>query len=202
MSTETEKLPQFTEFETKYRIELSVLSVFKKLVGTIPDLRRFFYTEGPDTYYTNPKNKFLRYRRTEDKANPFAQLTIKTKPDGAKNNIKRSEPNVQLTNTEPEEVEKFILDLNYEFNFKIWKMCHIYDYDDATIVFYSVREDGKDAWDHFIEIEVNEKTIQNYTEDEAWAVIEKYEKLLAETGINPQKRLRKSLFEMYVKENK
>jgi hypothetical protein len=35
------------------------------------------------------------------------------------------------------------------------------------------------------------------TEKEAWAVIEKYEKLLEPVGINAYKRLKKSLFEIY-----
>jgi hypothetical protein len=38
------------------------------------------------------------------------------------------------------------------------------------------------------------------TEEEAWGIIVKYEKVLESVGVSPQKRLRKSLFEMYVRE--
>lgn len=198
-----ETLPPFTEFETKYRTELNILGIFKKIVKTIPNRIYFLYTEGPDTYYTNPNTKAIgRYRVTEfPKEDPqFAQWTLKTKPEGARSNIKRKEPNWRVDNTKVEEIHQGALDMGYIFNFKIWKMCHIYKYPDATIVFYTVIKDGTDKEDHFIEIEVDEDSIYMLTEDEAWAVIEKYEKILAETGIIPQKRLRKSLAEMYMEE--
>jgi hypothetical protein len=35
------------------------------------------------------------------------------------------------------------------------------------------------------------------TEDQAWAIIEKYEKILEPVGITAHKRLRRSLWEMY-----
>ena len=37
------------------------------------------------------------------------------------------------------------------------------------------------------------------TQEQAWEVVQKYEKLLAPLGITPQKRKKLSLFEMYVK---
>jgi hypothetical protein len=39
--------------------------------------------------------------------------------------------------------------------------------------------------------------MKNTTEEQAWGIIAKYEKLLDSIGLNAQKRLRKSLFEMY-----
>ena len=60
-----------------------------------------------------------------------------------------------------------------------------------------VTSENKNSESHFIEIELNESTIYNHTEEEAWTLLMKYEKMLEPLGIHAQKRLRKSLFEMY-----
>jgi hypothetical protein len=196
-------LPKHLEFETKYETDLDKLCTFKRILKNHPDKATFLFTEGPDTYYINPNNKAIgRYRVTEYpiEQQQFAQWTLKTKPDGAKNNIKRKEPNWRVDGTPAETIHQGALDMGYVLNFKIWKMCHIYIYSDATVVFYTVIKEGSNKEEHFIEIEVDEDTIHTLTEDEAWAVIEKYEKILAETGITPQKRLRKSLAERYMEE--
>jgi len=65
-----------------------------------------------------------------------------------------------------------------------------------------VIEDGKTSEQHLIEIEVDEETIHLLTEDQAWEIIRKYEKILEPTGVTPQKRLRRSLYEMYRKDLK
>ena len=46
-----------------------------------------------------------------------------------------------------------------------------------------------------MEIEVNEE--MEFTDDQGWEIIKKYEKLLEHLGVSPQKLLRLSLFEMY-----
>ena len=75
-------------------------------------------------------------------------------------------------------------------------MCHIYNFEDATLVFYTVKDGSK--LDHFMEIEVRED--MEFTEDQAWAIIRKWEKELEPLGITAQNRLRKSLFDMYRRE--
>lgn len=200
-----EKLPQYTEFETKYRTELSVLPTFQRLAKSIPDLKEFLYVEGYDEYNIRPDSPlFLRFRMTEHpKQDPqFKQLTIKGRPADAKNNVMRREPNLRVDVNDPEEIRVFIQEAGFTFNFKIWKACHIYVFSDATIVFYTVKEEDSSKEHYFLEIEVDEKTIHNLSEKEAWQVISKYETILAETGINPQKRLRRSLFEMFKKDLK
>jgi adenylate cyclase class IV len=87
----------------------------------------------------------------------------------------------------------------HKFNFKIWKSCHIYEFHNATLVFYTVIEDGSTKENHFIEIEVNEERIHELTEEEAWNVIAGWEAILAPVGVTPQKRLRNSLYDMYHK---
>jgi adenylate cyclase class IV len=200
-----EKLPPYTEFETKYRTELSVLPTFQRLAKAIPDLKEFAYACGPDEYNIRADSPiFLRFRMAEyPKSEPlFKQLTIKGRPAGAKNNIKRKEPNLNVSINSPEEIREFISEANFVFNFKIYKECHIYSFSDATIVFYTVKEEADSKEHYFIEIEVDEKTIHNLSEKEAWQVIAKYETILGETGINAQKRMRLSLFEMFRKDKK
>ena len=204
-SKEDDKLPPFTEWETKYKTELSVLPTFQRLAKAIPDLKEFIYCEGYDEYNTRPDSPlFLRLRMTDHpKAEPtFKQLTIKGRPDGAKNNVKRREPNLDVSINSPEELRVFIQEAGFTYNFKIWKACHIYVFQDATIVFYTVKEEDESKEHYFLEIEVDEKTIHNLTEKEAWQVVSKYETILAETSITPQKRMRRSLFEMFKKDVK
>jgi len=200
--TESDKIAKFTEFETKYRTEIDRMIPFKELVEDLPGLIKFSYVQGPDTYYLRDGNAFGRHRLAQyaDKDGyRFSQWTIKIKPEGAKNNIKRTEPNWNVSATPPDEVEAGAIAMGYKFNFKIWKMCHIYEFKDATIVFYTVRDEDNKKYDHFIEIEVTEETIHELTEQQAWDVITKYEKILEPVGVNAQKRLRKSLYEMYVR---
>jgi len=53
-----------------------------------------------------------------------------------------------------------------------------------------------------MEIEIDEDTVSELTEDEAWNKISVYEGLLVDMGISARNRLRKSLFEMYYREPK
>lgn len=200
-TTDLPKIPKFSEVETKYRTEVGIMPAFKRIVEALPGLIEFIYAQGPDTYYTRPDGSLGRYRAAQfpTKENKFAQWTVKEKREGAKNNIFRFESNWRVDGTPEDEIEAGAEKMGYRFNFKINKQCHIYKFEDATLVFYSVREVNSLKEDYFIEIEVTEETIHHLNEDQAWEVITKYEKILEPTGISPQKRLRKSLFEMYVK---
>lgn len=201
-----------TEFEVKYRVEPHVLIEFKKIVSEIPSNKTFLYVEGPDYYYTHPNydnSSFGRYRRPSfGLDNGRSEWTIKFKPRDAKNNMKRIEMNWRVDNTPEADIKRGAELMGFKFNFEIIKSCQIYKFDDATLVFYTVYDvtdnPKSSKIDHFIEIEVSEKMIyeKQLTEDDALAIINKYEKILLPIGINPQKRLRKSLFEMYVRENK
>ena len=191
------------EFESKYRVEADLLMSFKNLVQSLPDFEEFIYAEGPDEYYIKG-DLFIRYRKEANKGNNSrAELTMKIKPDGAKNNIIREEFNVRVDGTPKETIVKFVTTLGFKYNFTIIKSCQIYRMKDATLVFYSVVDttDGSvKKIDHFIEIEVLEETIHTMTEDDAWNVLVKYEKALYSLGINSQKRLRKSLIDIYKKD--
>jgi adenylate cyclase class IV len=194
-------LESFTEFETKYRTEGDKVYQFKQIVETLPEKGSFIYVQGPDVYFTKGKqDMFARYRKAEHDKSGKAWLTFKRKPDGAKTNIKRKEYNWRVDSTPFSEIQEGIEAQGYRLNFQIYKMCHIYKFSDATLVFYTVRKNGKEDLDHFIEIEVDEKTISSYTEEQAYDVVRKYEEILAPIGITHRHRLTKSLFEMYVED--
>lgn len=191
------------EFETKYNTKPDDLIQFKMLAETCK-VNRFAYVEGPDDYYVRPgTDDFKRHRYASFQPEEGRQeVTTKVKPKGAKNNNIRKELNWRVDKTPKEVIREQILDEGYEYNFTVWKMCHIYDLDDATLVFYTVVDKTpgtKHNERHFIEIEVNEEIIGTLKEEEAWGIIERYEKLLTPIGIHAQKRIRKSLYEMYVR---
>lgn len=197
---ENQGLPKFTEFEVKFRVEPQILTAFKSIVEKLPDLEKFIYVEGPDEYFTKTDN-FARYRKASHGLdNNRAEITIKVKPEGAKNNIIRKEVNWRVDGTPREAIHEGLIEMGFSFNFSIWKSCHIYVFADATLVFYTVYDttDGKSQrTDNFLEIEVDEEKVKTLTEEQGWEIIVKYEKALESLGITPQKRLRKSLFEMY-----
>lgn len=187
-------LPVFVEFETKYRIEEpKVLWDFKHLVENQLGRKHCVYVQSDDIYYVKDDD-FIRYRFSENPDEKRAELTIKRKTTVG-NNIIREETNLRVDENTFATVENFVKQLGFNFNFRINKQCHIYHGDDATLVFYSVRDLENSKLAHFIEIEVTEGA--GFTEEESWAIIKKYETQLAPLGVTPQKRLRKSLYEMY-----
>jgi hypothetical protein len=209
-----EKKLEHIEFETKYRVEDHLLIEFKQIMDSAAGEKKFIYVEGPDYYWTYPKwwfdnnpqwdesGTFIRFRKPSyglDNGN--RQVTWKYKPKEAKNNIQRIENNWDIKDkTEESSVIKQLQCSGSRFNFSIVKNCHIYILPDATLVFYTVYDTtgGKPKKaDSFVEIEVNEENMKFTTEEQAWAVITKYEKAFESLGLNPQKRLRKSLFAMY-----
>ena len=198
MENAQEKIPQYTEFESKYRVDGEQIYKFKELVEAMQEDYDFVYIQGPDYYFVRDDERFARYRKAENDKSGRAEVTFKLKPVGAKNNIQRKEYNWRVDKTPYTEIAEGLEDQGYKFNFKITKFCHIYKFKEATLVFYSVR-DEKGKLDHFIEIELDEASIHHLTVDEAMEKIRKYEAALAPIGISHRGRLTKSLFEMYVK---
>lgn len=194
------KTLEHIELEFKYRIDPSQLMAFKSLAEKMPNLKEFIYAEGSDEYYKNG-SIFQRYRKEDHKGqNGRAELTLKVKPDGAKNNIFRPEYNLRVDGTPKPVIVAYLETLGFKYNFTVFKSCHIYVMDDATLVMYSVADttDGSiKNMDNFLEIEVSEEKIHKMTLDQAWSVLLKYEKALDSIGISSQKRLKKSLLEMY-----
>jgi adenylate cyclase class IV len=197
------KLNEHTEFEVKFKADDIALEDFRDIVKKLPDLRRVLFVSGPDFYYVKHDGSFARFRKPEyGDISGGNEVTIKEKIGSSKNNIIRKEVNWKVNDTPDSTIREGLLMMNYELNFTINKDCHIFIFDDATVVYYSVTDttDGKKRKPKsFIEIEVKEETINNLTESQAWGVIDKYEMALKPLGISPQKRLRKSLYEMFVR---
>jgi len=192
---ENELLPHHTEFEAKYKVTGDSQYRFKAIVSEL-DYKTFTYCEGPDIYFTKPDGSFLRFRKATTEKR--AEVTMKEKPIGAKSNIKRKEVNWRVDGTPAETIFAGAEMMGYQRNFSIWKACHIYKMkDDTTLVFYTVRGEDNSV-QHFIEIEVDEKTISKLTLKEAMNVIRKYEDILQPMGITYRNRLKSSLYEMYV----
>lgn len=188
---------KFLEIECKYNGDDINRITFKDLVKSL-NPKSFIYVESKDVYYIRQENEFLRYRMAAE--NKLAgedehrsELTFKKKHID-QNNWIRTEVNLRIDRNTPELVMAFCEGLGYSKNFSIDKACDIYFFDDADIVYYTVKnEDGKYAT--FVEIEADENI--GMTPVQAWEVILKYEKLLAPLGITAQKRKRLSLFEIY-----
>jgi hypothetical protein len=187
---------EFHEVETKYSVEGELVYAFKKLAQELEGLKDFVYVESDDIYYTK-EDEFLRYRFSNSKKDKRAELTYKVKIN-KENNIIRKEVNLRVDSNHITTVEEFASCLGYAKNFRISKIVHLYRFEDATLPFYTViDESGK--MKHFIEIEVNEEILSKLSEEQCWDIIRKYEEKLAPLGITAQKRLKKSLFEMYRK---
>jgi len=200
-------LDRNTEFEVKFRVEPHSLIEFKRIVSSLPGVERMTYVEGPDHYYTHPdydENSFGRYRKASfGLDNGRAEWTLKFRPKDAKNSIQRLEMNWRVDSTPEEDIKRGAELMGFRHNFTIVKSCHMYKFADATLVFYTVYDATggsiSSKVDHFIEIEVCEHAIANVgmTEDEAWAVIERYEAALAPLELTAKNRLKRSLFDMY-----
>lgn len=186
---------EFLEIEVKYRADSVDRLKFKEIARTL-NPKEFVYIESSDVYYLRSDTEFLRYRMSaENSKDKRAELAFKKK-HSKDNNIVRTEVNLRVDSNKPEVVDAFCEGLDYKKNFSIFKICDIYRYDDAVLVYYSVRDDsGKYA--SFMEIEVIEGLPKS--QEEAWEIIRKYEKIIEPLGITPQNRLKKSLFEMYKK---
>lgn len=186
---------KFLEIETKYDAEEIDRLEFKTLMETLQP-KTFLYVEGTDEYYVKGVDDFLRYRMAvkhiDDKR---SELTFKKKSIANNNNV-RTEVNLRIDLNTPELVSAFCEGLGYKRNFSVYKMCDIYFFDDANLVYYDVMSDSRKTGS-FVEIEASEDI--GLTEEQAWEVVQKYEKILAPLGISAQKRKRLSLFEMFVK---
>ena len=87
-----EKMSEHVEFESKYRVEPHDLIVFKKIVESLPNRTDYLQIDGPDYYFTKEDGSFARYGKPDSMAGDAREeVTIKVKPDGAKNNIIRKE---------------------------------------------------------------------------------------------------------------
>jgi len=182
---------KFKEIETKYDADKIKMSDFLKIVEGLP-IRKKLMVSSYDDYFTNSKDEFVRYRHHPDRG----ELTIKQKMPDAKNNNERIEINIPTSGDNLPAITAFLGLQGYKHNFGIYKTCNIFWTGKVDLVYYVVYDKELKELRRFIEIEADEE-LDWECEDEAWAEIIKYEKLLEPIGITPQHRLRKSLFEIF-----
>jgi adenylate cyclase class IV len=183
---------RFKEIETKYAAENIKREAFLNIVGSL-SVRKKMNVSSCDTYFVNDAGDFVRYRHTDDRG----ELTIKRKTNKSNNND-RIEVNLPTDGNNINTVEAFCGLLGYKYNFDIFKTCNIFWIDRVVLVYYVIYDKELKELRRFIEIEADED-LEWESEEQAWAEVVKYEKLLEPLDITPQNRLRKSLFEIFRK---
>ena len=185
---------RFKEIETKYYADDIGLDKFEELIATLPKHRNKMMVSSYDDYFVNSKGEFIRYRFTDDRG----ELTIKRKCSKTNNN-ERIEVNLPTAGDNLKAVEEFCNLMNYKHNFGIYKTCRIYWIEKVVLVWYVVYDKQMKELKRFIEIEADED-LEWESEEQAWEEVTKYEKLFEPLGITAKNRVRKSLFELFLKD--
>lgn len=186
----------FKELEFKYKADDVKLQDFVTVItNLVPDVR--LDTSSWDYYYTKPniKEEFIRYREASE-----PELTKKRKVKEA-NNWERDEYDLPL---DPDKitrkiVEGWISTDGYKENFRIYKSCFIFWVGSVNYVYYIVYDENMKEKGRFIEVEVNKKEVPKLGMDKAIEALKNAETVLTSVGITPQNRMKKSLFELFVK---
>lgn len=184
---------RFKEIETKYDAADISMQAFIDLVESWKPPKKMMVSSYDD-YFTNKDGDFVRYRYTDDRG----ELTIKKKTTH-KNNNERIEINVPTKGDNLKTIAAFMEYLGYSYNFGIYKTCKIYWLDNVVLVYYVVYDKEMKEKRRFIEIEADED-YDWASEEAAWDHVIKYEKMFESLGISPKNRLKKSLFEIFKKE--
>jgi adenylate cyclase class IV len=185
---------KYKEVETKYYADDIGLDQFEKLIASLGKHRNKMMVSSYDDYFVNKANDFIRYRFTDN----HGELTVKRKVTD-KNNNERIEVNLSTGGDNLRAVEEFCSLLGYKHNFGIYKTCRIYWVDKVVLVWYVVYDKQMKELRRFIEIEADED-LEWESEEQAWQEVIRYEKLFEPLGITPRNRVRKSLFELFVKD--
>jgi hypothetical protein len=190
---------EFFELEYKYLADDIKLSDFTSLMDKIKtkyELKKFLQASSFDVYYTKKDNpdEFQRFRNDGKTPELTKKVKIKTS-----NNWERVESDLPLDPLRiSEEKVSFHLSLdNYSYNFRIFKVCFIYFYEDVNYVWYSVYDYDMKEMDRFIEVELNKDKVTRTEKD--ILTLKEHESNLLELGITSQNRTRLSLFERYRK---
>lgn len=190
-------MEEFKELEFKYKADEVALKSFLDLMNTLPFLKTKNVSSW-DTYYTLDSNK-EEFQRFRDSDTP--ELTKKRKVKTS-NNWERVESDLPLdVNRINEKIVNFHVGLDgYKKNFKIFKTCFIFWFNEVNFVYYIVYDEDMHEQGRFIEVEVNKDKIPDLGGiDKAFEKLKQQEQILFKLGISPQNRLKKSLFEMFIK---
>lgn len=183
----------FNELEFKYRADDIEFSDFTELMNTL-SFTKYKDVSSWDTYYTNNTNpdEFIRHRISD---NP--ELTIKRKQN-QNNNWNRVEVDLPLHKADKSIVTAFVELLGYKAKKSIYKSCFIYWLDYINFVYYVVYDENMKEQGRFIEVEFNKDKLPEH-KDKVTEQLKYGQDILNKLGLTPQNRLKKSLFEIFVK---
>lgn len=186
----------FNELEFKYKADDISLQDFQKLMNTLAVTHKKDVSSW-DHYFTNTaEDEFLRYRESTE-----PELTIKRKLN-KNNNWERIEVDLPIN---PKKVNmptmtKFVSLLGYNNKKSIYKTCFITWLEYINFVYYIVYDADMKEKGRFIEVEFNKDKLDSTLMDKGIEYHLKYgQEVLAKLGLTPQNRLKKSLFEIFVK---
>lgn len=190
------------EYEYKYRLpDKTDFKKFRSLVDTLIMPPKYHSHLGikSDDYYFSKQDDFLRYR-TRPHEGGRSELTIKKKLH--KDSVSsRVEVNLETTSTYGD-IEAFAKVLGYKFNFSINKYSDVWTFEDVILAHYEVGicnvSDVNYNFQahkagHFVEIEI----VNSMSSDEAFKILNRWEKYLKPFGITKKNRVNASLFDMY-----
>lgn len=191
---ESISMNEFSELEYKYKADDINLSDFIELMTTLPVVKKKDVSSW-DHYYTNgTEDEFIRYRESTD-----PELTIKRKVNQT-NNWQRVEVDlpIDFTRSKTTTVSKFVELLGYSNKKSIYKTCFIYWLDYVNFVYYIVYDHDMNEKGRFIEVEFNKEKLLN-NGDKVQAQLKYGQEILTNLELGPQNRLKKSLYEMFIK---
>src|SRR5690606_17444312 len=85
----------------------------------------------------------------------------------------------------------------YVKNFKIYKTCFIYWFDNTNAVYYIVYDEEMKERGRFIEVEINKDKVPELGIDQSFEELKQKEQVLLKLGVSTKNRLKKSLFELF-----
>jgi adenylate cyclase class IV len=195
MTTEPDEFNiELTELEFKYDAADIKRTKFVEFAQANNPVKRV-EVSGWDYYYSGSglPFEFIRFRE-----GGVAELTIKMKNE-EKNNNSRFELDLPLSSKVALwMVEKFVGLFGFKENFRVFKYCDIYWYEKVDIVFYIIYNKDMNEVGRRVEIEAR-KDYPFKSAEEGTAEVKAMEAKMADIGITPQMRLRKSMWEQFRK---
>ena len=165
---------------------LDKLKACKDVISGRVSLPDSFYVVSCDDYYTKEDgdgSEFIRFR----KGGTLYELTIKKKE---KENVVRTEVNLNVTDNEDSVVSEFIGLLGYNKAFQVYKEAWIWHLKECDISYYTL-SDGRSV----VELEA----LNYLTVEEGVRTISYWEKAL---GLKSLKKESRSLYEIFSEEIK
>jgi len=190
---------EYLELEYKYEASQVKLTDFMKLADELNPIKKVDVSSW-DVYFVKPGTEgvFQRYRESDT---PELTKKVKTKDS---NNWERIEVDLPLDSSRINEklVTTYVGLDGYVKNFKIYKSCFIYWFTNTNMVYYTVYDENMKEIGRYLEVEVNKDSLKNISVDKLKEELETLEKKLEILGVSKKNRMKRSLFEIYKKEDK